>query len=83
MTNLSRIVGVGVLFCLFIVLPFQAAWAQDTDKDGIPDAIEATTCTDPNNPDTDGDMLCDGGNSVFGVCWAGEDWNNNLSLIHI
>ncbi|WNG14531.1 Ig-like domain-containing protein [Cystobacter fuscus] len=33
---------------------------RDSDQDGIPDDIENTTGTDPNNPDTDGDGLLDG-----------------------
>ena len=47
----------------------------DSDDDGIPNAIELATgfCTDPNNPDTDGDGLCDGTDDVAGVCVAGED----------
>lgn len=32
----------------------------DTDKDGLPDALEAAGCTDPLNPDTDGDGKADG-----------------------
>jgi len=32
----------------------------DTDGDGIPDIIEAGTCTDPGNADSDGDGLPDG-----------------------
>jgi hypothetical protein len=49
----------------------------DSDGDGIPDAIEAATGTDPFNPNTDGDCLCDGSKTVAGVCIAGEDLNNN------
>ena len=33
--------------------------------------------TDPNNPDSDGDGLCDGAVAVGGVCAAGEDLNGN------
>jgi len=33
---------------------------SDSDGDGLPDALEATTCTDPNNPDTDNDGIQDG-----------------------
>lgn len=32
----------------------------DTDKDGVPDALELKYGTDPKNPDTDGDGLTDG-----------------------
>jgi hypothetical protein len=49
----------------------------DSDGDGIPDAIEAATGTDPFNPDSDGDGICDGSNTVVGVCVGGEDLNNN------
>ena len=45
----------------------------DTDGDGIPDASDAS----PNNPDADYDGLCDGPNTVAGVCVAGEDLNAN------
>lgn len=32
----------------------------DTDEDGIIDAIEETTCTNPNDEDTDNDLIPDG-----------------------
>ncbi len=32
----------------------------DSDHDGIPDGLEKTLGTDPNNPDTDGDGVSDG-----------------------
>jgi|GEM_PF-2596578 len=59
--------------------------AHDEDKDGISDAIEDANGngsvdageTDPNNPDTDGDGLCDGNTFVDGVCQNGEDKNVN------
>ena len=38
---------------------------------------DPTTTTDPMNPDTDAGGVCDGSNSVTGVCIAGEDANNN------
>ena len=52
--------------------------AQDSDHDGLPDAIEAKAGTDPADPDTDDDGLCDGPDAVTGaaggtVCEAGED----------
>ncbi|MBI5494768.1 MAG: tandem-95 repeat protein [Deltaproteobacteria bacterium] len=34
--------------------------ATDTDADGVPDALEPTLGTDPNNPDSDGDTIRDG-----------------------
>ena len=34
--------------------------ALDSDNDGLPDELEITLGTDPNNPDTDGDGLLDG-----------------------
>ncbi|MBN2360989.1 MAG: hypothetical protein JXR83_16150 [Deltaproteobacteria bacterium] len=50
----------------------------DTDRDGIPDSVEALiACLDGNDPDTDGDGLCDGGLAIAGVCARGEDLNNN------
>ena len=33
---------------------------NDSDDDGLPDPLEYTTCTDPNNADTDGDGIFDG-----------------------
>ena len=46
----------------------------DADHDGLNDAQELSLTTDPNNPDTDGDSLCDGGGSALSatsVCKAG------------
>ena len=45
----------------------------DDDDDGIDDAVELTIGTDPNNPDSDGDGLCDGVIPVENVCVPGED----------
>jgi len=45
----------------------------DDDDDGIDDAVELTIGTDPNNPDSDGDGLCDGVIPVENVCVQGED----------
>ena len=58
----------------------------DTDGDGLPDNYEqrgcdgnvysasqmAADCTDPTNPDTDGDGLCDGSITLTGVCDGNE-----------
>ncbi|MBN2159377.1 MAG: PASTA domain-containing protein [Spirochaetes bacterium] len=33
---------------------------KDSDNDGLTDWLELRTCTDPNNPDTDGDQIPDG-----------------------
>jgi len=33
---------------------------QDSDSDGLPDSLEDTTCTNPNEPDTDNDGIIDG-----------------------
>lgn len=65
----------------------------DTDADCIPDGVEVNfketstfsgTDTDPTNPDSDGDGLCDGNNShsnggIAGdvSCFRGEDLNCN------
>ena len=51
---------------------------QDSDADGVPNAVEeGSTCLDANNPDSDGDGLCDGDADVAGVCVAGEDLNGD------
>lgn len=34
--------------------------SNDTDGDGLPDSLENTTCTDPNDADTDDDGVLDG-----------------------
>ena len=51
----------------------------DSDGDGIPDAIETggDNPTDPEDPDSDDDGLCDGPVAVVGDCDAGEDLNAN------
>jgi len=36
---------------------------KDTDKDGLPDIVEARMSTDPNKPDSDGDGVLDGKDS--------------------
>ncbi|MEO7113134.1 MAG: hypothetical protein ABI183_22035 [Polyangiaceae bacterium] len=53
-------------------------YCGDHDLDGILDGEETPLGTDPLNPDTDGDGLCDGTNSVndptvTGKCIAGEN----------
>lgn len=50
----------------------------DDDDDGIDDAVELTIGTDPNNPDTDGDGLCDGVIPVGNICVQGEDGLSGL-----
>lgn len=53
---------------------FSDPTAADADNDGFSDQQEKALGTDPNSPDTDGDLLCDGnGSSVnaTGICTAG------------
>jgi len=45
----------------------------DNDDDGIDDAVELELGTDPDNPDSDGDGLCDGVIDVPGICQGGDD----------
>jgi len=52
----------------------------DADADGILDDIENLSCSDMNNPDSDGDGLCDGNVAVGSTCVAGEDINLNGSV---
>ncbi len=47
----------------------------DTNAPGYAADADPTTTTDPNNPDTDDDGLCDGGIAVGDLCAAGEDLN--------
>jgi len=63
----------------------------DSDEDGTNDGLEDRNRdgalaapnpggqqeTDPTDPDTDGDALCDGPATVQGVCTGGEDRNKN------
>jgi len=44
----------------------------DTDGDGLSDVAEKGYGTDPKDPDTDNDGLCDGYGAVTGVCVSGE-----------
>jgi len=62
----------------------------DDDADGLNDSVEtdtgtyvdaSDTGTDPLNPDTDGDGICDGPNAVAGVCIAGPDINTGPPVI--
>ncbi len=46
---------------------------EDQDQDGLVDENE----TDPADPDTDEDGVCDGPATVEGTCIAGEDLNGN------
>ena len=62
----------------------------DDDADGLLDTVETNTGTyvdssdtgtDPLNPDTDGDGICDGPNAVPGVCVAGPDTNSGATVV--
>ena len=62
----------------------------DDDADGLLDTVEtdtgtyvdsSDTGTDPLNPDTDGDGICDGPIAVPGVCIAGPDTNNGATVV--
>ncbi len=54
----------------------------DSDGDGIDDGAELSGAnpTDPLDPDSDDDGLCDGPGDVSGVCDAGEDLNANGAI---
>ena len=63
---------------------------SDDDADGLNDNVEtgtgtyvdaSDTGTNPLNPDTDGDGVCDGPNAVAGVCVAGPDTSNGVTAI--
>lgn len=63
----------GIAPCIVaLMLLAGPALAVDTDADGLEDALEAGT-TDPLDPDTDEDGLCDGPLDVALVCVGGED----------
>lgn len=47
----------------------------DSDDDGLTDAVEAQLGTDPLDPDTDGDGLCDGPGLNWPLCVGAEDRN--------
>jgi hypothetical protein len=51
----------------------------DFDGDGLLDGVEVNgeNATDPFDPDTDDDRLCDGPSDVLDVCVAGEDLNGD------
>ncbi|MBL6890350.1 MAG: putative Ig domain-containing protein, partial [Candidatus Poseidoniaceae archaeon] len=62
----------------------------DDDGDGYNDTAETdtgtyvdenNTGTDPRDPDTDDDGICDGPNAVAGVCVAGPDTTNGPNMI--
>ena len=62
----------------------------DDDADGLLDTVEtntgtyvdsSNTGTDPLNPDTDGDGICDGPNAVSGVCVSGPDITNGGTVV--
>jgi ELWxxDGT repeat protein len=62
----------------------------DDDADGLLDTVETNTGTyvdssdtgtDPLNPDTDGDGICDGPIAVSGVCIAGPDTNSGATVV--
>jgi len=48
------------------------ACAPDADADGVPDTVEATNGSNPNDTDSDDDGICDGFYSIGG-CTAGPD----------
>ena len=52
---------------------------EDTDADNLGDKLEKSTQTNPVDPDTDGDGLCDGDTGVIEdgvtICAGGEDRN--------
>jgi predicted flap endonuclease-1-like 5' DNA nuclease len=63
---------------------------DDDDGDGLLDTVEtntgtyvdsSNTGTDPLNPDTDGDGICDGPLAVPGVCVAGPDVTNGATIV--
>ncbi len=53
----------------------------DSDHDGLSDEAEDFWGTDPDDPDSDNDGLCDGYATVEGVCISGEhpadDWDED------
>ena len=54
------------------------SYCGDHDRDGILDSVEKVLGTDPDNPDSDGDGLCDGkvavdDPAIVQKCIAGED----------
>ncbi|MDB2367776.1 putative Ig domain-containing protein [Candidatus Poseidoniales archaeon] len=62
----------------------------DDDADGLLDTVEtdtgtyvdsSDTGTDPLNPDTDGDGICDGPNAVSPICIAGPDTNSGATVV--
>jgi len=55
-------------------IAFVGTYFLDSDGDGLPDALENTTCTDPNDADTDNDGISDGDEDANhnGVVDSGE-----------
>ena len=57
---------------------------HDSDCDGFIGDLEAALCVEWNNPDTDGDGLCDGNTSSrdgpYLICVAGEDLNLDTAM---
>lgn len=54
---------------LLLQIPF-ADLARDSDADGLTDLAEERLVTDPQSPDTDGDGLLDGNDSLPQVPWS-------------
>jgi alpha-tubulin suppressor-like RCC1 family protein len=57
----------------------------DYDDDGVLDEVEFTAaCFNPENPDTDGDGLCDGATAVYDgatlLCSAGENLDGDTAV---
>jgi MYXO-CTERM domain-containing protein len=50
---------------------------NDSDGDGVSDAGEDAAGTNPDDPDSDGDGLCDGYATVDAVCIPGESINTD------
>ncbi|MCH2638234.1 MAG: putative Ig domain-containing protein, partial [Candidatus Thalassarchaeum sp.] len=64
----------------------------DDDNDGYADVVETNTGTysgtndtgtDPLNPDTDGDGICDGPNDVPPICTAGPDRDPPTNVVGV
>lgn len=95
MNSRVKWLGLLVVVALMLVAFTTMAYAQegatqsnapaffDADNDGIDDATEAATGTDPNDPDTDDDGLCDGNSFPLAdtadnhTCTGPEDVNQD------